>query len=86
MIMAFIEDIRNDKIIEGLKLLAIHRRSLLDELHKKQKQIDCLDYKLQSFTTSCFSPYNALSSSKVLFVIVFIVITPFILYYDFIQY
>ena len=43
MIMAFIEDIRNDKIIEGLKLLAIHRRSLLDELHKEQKQIDCLD-------------------------------------------
>ncbi len=43
-ITAFIEDIRNDKIIEGLKLLAIHRRSLLDELHKEQKQIDCLDY------------------------------------------
>ena len=27
-----------------LKLLAKHRSNLLEELHKNQKQIDCLDY------------------------------------------
>lgn len=43
-IMAFIEDIRGEKISDGLKLLSLHRRSLLDHLHEDQKQIDCLDY------------------------------------------
>ena len=43
-ITAFIEDFRNEKIADGLKILAVHRRSLLEELHKEQKQIDCLDY------------------------------------------
>lgn len=27
-----------------LKLLENHRRGLLDDFHKKQKQIECLDY------------------------------------------
>ncbi|MDE6568966.1 MAG: hypothetical protein K2K70_14745 [Lachnospiraceae bacterium] len=27
-----------------LKLLSNHRRALLDEVHKGQKEIDCLDY------------------------------------------
>lgn len=44
IIEAFVEDFRQNKIAEGLKLLAIQRRSLLENLHKKQKQIDCLDY------------------------------------------
>ncbi len=44
VIAAFVEDIHAEKISEGLKLLAVHRRSLLDELHKEQKRIDCLDY------------------------------------------
>ena len=43
-IQAFITNIREDKISDGLKLLSMHRRSLLENLHKKQKQIDCLDY------------------------------------------
>lgn len=43
-ISAFVEDIHAEKIAEGLKLLAVHRRSLLDELHREQKRIDCLDY------------------------------------------
>lgn len=43
-IAAFVEDIREEKIAEGLKLLAAHRSSLLDSLHKEQKRIDCLDY------------------------------------------
>lgn len=28
----------------GIKLLEAHRRALLDELHREQKRIDCLDY------------------------------------------
>jgi len=43
-ITAFVEDVRKQNIIQGLQLLAIHRRTLLDNLHKGQKQIDCLDY------------------------------------------
>ncbi len=43
-IEAFVEDLREKKISEGLKLLEAHRRALLDELHKEQKRIDCLDY------------------------------------------
>lgn len=43
-IHTFMEDIRDDKIDAGLSLLATHRRSLLDNLHREQKQINCLDY------------------------------------------
>lgn len=43
-IHAFMKDIRENKMEAGLKLLAIHRRALLDDIHKEQKQIDCLDY------------------------------------------
>lgn len=43
-ITAFVKDLREEKITDGLKLLAVHRRSLLDKLHKEQKRIDCLDY------------------------------------------
>ena len=38
------EDIESGKMAEGLKLLAVHRRSLLNHLHEEQKRIDCLDY------------------------------------------
>lgn len=43
-ITAFMDDLREEKLTDGLKLLSTHRRSLLDELHKAQKRIDCLDY------------------------------------------
>lgn len=43
-IEAFVEHMREEKYSEGLKLLAAHRRTLLDDLHKEQKRIDCLDY------------------------------------------
>ncbi|MCM1272913.1 MAG: hypothetical protein NC225_02550 [Clostridium sp.] len=43
-ITAFMTDFREERITDGLKLLAVHRRALLDDLHKDQKQIDCLDY------------------------------------------
>ena len=43
-IAEFMEDFRKKNISKDLKLLAAHRRSLLDDLHKEQKRIDCLDY------------------------------------------
>ncbi len=43
-ITAFVEDVRKQNITQGLQLLSIHRQTLLDNLHKEQKQIDCLDY------------------------------------------
>lgn len=44
IITAFVNDIREEKLSDGFKLLSSHRRSLLDELHKTQKRIDYLDY------------------------------------------
>ena len=40
----FLEDITQEKLPEGLRLLQRHRRVLLDELHREQRRIDCLDY------------------------------------------
>lgn len=33
-----------DDIKGELKVLSNHRQALLDEVHKEQKEIDCLDY------------------------------------------
>ena len=44
MITAFINDLKEGYIDDGMKILAAHRRLLLEELHREQKQIDCLDY------------------------------------------
>lgn len=44
LIAEFMDDFRKDNISKDLKLLAAHRRLLLDNLHKEQKRIDCLDY------------------------------------------
>lgn len=35
---------KNGKTMEQLRLLAVHRKNLLDKLHKSQERIDCLDY------------------------------------------
>ncbi len=35
---------QNGKTSELLRLLAGHRKALLDAVHRNQKQIDCLDY------------------------------------------
>lgn len=43
-ILAFMEDMKKDRLEQGLKRLAAHRRSLLDHLHQEQQQIDRLDY------------------------------------------
>lgn len=40
----FIEDMRKDRKLNGLKILKEHRSFLLDSLHEKQKMIDNLDY------------------------------------------
>ena len=38
MITAFINDLKEGYIDDGMKLLAAHRRLLLEELHREQKQ------------------------------------------------
>lgn len=43
-IETFVNNFNNKKFSDGLKLLEAHRHTLLDELHKEQKRIDCLDY------------------------------------------
>lgn len=52
IITAFIEDIRNDRINNALKMLAAYRRTLLDGIHKEQKQLDCLDYLVYTMQKS----------------------------------
>jgi hypothetical protein len=44
MIEIVLNNFNEGKEQEGLKLLASHRRILLEKLHDKQKNIDCLDY------------------------------------------
>lgn len=44
MIQSFMEDLHAGKESEGLRLLAMHRRKLLELLHRDQRCIDCLDY------------------------------------------
>ncbi len=46
----FMDDFRTENISKNLKLLAAHRRLLLDNLHKEQKRIDCLDYLVYKMT------------------------------------
>ena len=40
----FMADLQKGKEENSLKRLAIHRKNLLESLHKDQKHIDCLDY------------------------------------------
>lgn len=40
----FMADLQKGKEAKGLKRLAVHRKNLLDSLHREQKCIDCLDY------------------------------------------
>ncbi len=46
MIAAFVQDMHKGQLQAGQRLLELHRRSLLDELHRAQKHIDRLDYLL----------------------------------------
>lgn len=43
-IESFMSDLHNGNEKSGLKRLVVHRKKLLDSLHKNQKCIDCLDY------------------------------------------
>ena len=43
-IQAFMADLVQKKIPDGIKLLQKHRRLLLDNTHEWEKKIDCLDY------------------------------------------
>lgn len=40
----FMSDLHNGDAKNGLKSLVVHRKKLLDSLHREQKCIDCLDY------------------------------------------
>ncbi len=40
----FMSDLQKGDEKSSLKCLNIHRKKLLDSLHKEQKCIDCLDY------------------------------------------
>ena len=44
MIRQFLQLQQEGKRQEQLRLLALHRESLLDRLHSSQHKIDCLDY------------------------------------------
>ncbi len=50
LITEFMDDFRKENIPKSLKLLAAHRRLLLDNLHKEQKRINCLDYLVYRMT------------------------------------
>lgn len=41
--MTFVEE---ERLSDMVPILTKHKRTLLDTLHKDQKQIDCLDYLL----------------------------------------
>lgn len=43
-IESFLSDLQRGDEKSSLKRLRIHRKKLLDSLHKEQKCIDCLDY------------------------------------------
>lgn len=49
-IAAFLDALKQDRVADGLQLLTIHRRDLLDALHKDQQQIDRLDYLIYQMT------------------------------------
>lgn len=45
-IQCFMEKFQSGKQTQGIQLLQKHRCNLLDNLHKEQSRIDCLDYLL----------------------------------------
>ncbi|MCI8633509.1 MAG: hypothetical protein HFE64_08555 [Lachnospiraceae bacterium] len=44
MMQAFMQELREGQLREGLEKLSLHRRFLLEGIHREQKQIECLDY------------------------------------------
>ena len=44
LIENFLKDLQSGETAYGLKRLAVHRRTLLDAIHREQRCIDCLDY------------------------------------------
>lgn len=43
-IARFLSYEKEGKIREQLELLSVHRKQLLDNVHRDEKRIDCLDY------------------------------------------
>lgn len=46
IIQSFMEKLQSGKQMQGIQLLQQHRCGLLNNLHKDQSRIDCLDYLL----------------------------------------
>lgn len=44
MIRTFLDCLKKGMVREQLDLLAVQRKTLLDRIHREQKEIDCLDY------------------------------------------
>lgn len=44
VIIQFLDAGKKESMDSQLKILAVHRKDILDRLHVCQKQIDCLDY------------------------------------------
>ena len=44
VIERFLEDFGSGRLKESIRILQKHRETLLDDLHRGQKRIDCLDY------------------------------------------
>lgn len=51
-IQAFMADLKQEKVSEGMKLLQKHRRFLLDNTHAWEKKIDCLDYLIYQMSNN----------------------------------
>lgn len=44
VIDCFLNDYKEGKVREGIQILQKYRWTLLEELHREQQKIDCLDY------------------------------------------
>ena len=51
-VSAFLEEMKEGKLTESLRLLKKHRRYLLEFMHREEKKIDCLDYLLYELQKS----------------------------------
>ncbi|MBO5070192.1 MAG: hypothetical protein J6C37_07510 [Roseburia sp.] len=51
-IQAFMADLEQEKVSDGMKLLQKHRRFLLDNTHAWEKKIDCLDYLIYQMSNN----------------------------------
>lgn len=44
IVSLFLNYFNQGKVKDALKILQVYRKSILEDLHSNQRQIDCLDY------------------------------------------